>query len=470
MIKRSLTILLLVSAFPLATGSASPSATPAVAGWWVGSYKLAGHGNLTFSLGTERALVALGVGHAGAQTVPISIMRSRVRFKLPGRPAPLVFDGSYRGSRISGTVRQGKLRGSFRVQRGQDRSLIAPGLYSVGEGVLGVVDDPYGPARLVDLDSGSVNALYQSGTMFAIGSGFATRTPVRGTARFNAGGAIVSNVRGRRLRTRQLEVRFRSGNAALSGTLTLPLGRGRHPAVAFVQGSGATTRAYLPDLQALLVRNGVAVLAYDKRGVGQSGGTYPGESPTATAIDVLARDAAAAVRFLARQPEIDPTRVGLAGHSQAGWIMPLAASRDDAIRFLIVFSGPAVTADENDLYQDLAGQGEQPQELSDEEIDAQVLARGREGVDPIPWIRKLRVPALWLYGGLDKHIPSRLSVRRLEPVAAESGRDFSIDVYRNANHALVETRTGLTSEMLRSDRFAPGLFADVAAWLREHRL
>jgi dienelactone hydrolase len=471
MVKRSLIILLLLCVFPLATGSASSNTTtPAMAGWWAGSYKLAGHGDLTFGLGTGRALVALGVGHAGAQTVPISLTRSRVRFKLPGRPAPLVFDGIYSGSRISGTVRQGKLSGSFRVRRGQRRSLIAPGFYSVGARVLGVVDDPYGPARLVDLDSGTVDALYPSGKTFAIGSGFATRTPVRGTARFNAGGAVVSNVRGRRLRTRQLEVRFPSGNATLSGTLTLPLGRGRHPAVAFVHGSGATTRAYLPDLQALLVRNGVAVLAYDKRGVGQSGGTYPGESPTATAIDVLARDASAAVRFLARQPEIDPTRVGLAGHSQAGWIMPLAASRDSGIRFLVDFSGSAVTADENDLYQDLAGQGEQPQELSDEEVDAQVLARGPGGVDPIPWIRKLRVPALWLYGGLDKHIPSRLSVRRLEPIAAEPGRDFSIDVYRNANHALVETKTGLTSEMLRSDRFAPGLFADVAVWLRKHRL
>jgi hypothetical protein len=63
-----------------------------------------------------------------------------------------------------------------------------------------------------------------------------------------------------------------------------------------------------------------------------------------------------------------------------------------------------------------------------------------------------------------------LSVRRLGPIAAESGRDFSVGVYPKANHALVETQTGLTSEMLRSDRFAPGLFADVAAWLRKHAL
>jgi len=250
--------------------------------------------------------------------------------------------------------------------------------------------------------------------------------------------------------------------------LTLPAGGGRHPAVAFVHGSGPTARAYLPDLQALLVRNGVAVLAYDKRGIGQSGGSYPGESPTPYAIDVLARDAAAAVRFLARQPEIDRARVGLAGHSQAGWIMPLAASRETAIHFLVVYSGPAVTADENDLYQDLAGQGDRPQELSDEEIDARVLAQGPGGVDPVPWIRKLRISGLWLYGGLDKIIPPRLSVRRLEPVAHEAGREFEIRTYPNANHALVETKTGLTSEMLRSDRFAPNLFRDVGAWLRAH--
>src|SRR5262249_55157211 len=140
---------------------------------------------------------------------------------------------------------------------------------------------------------------------------------------------------------------------------------------------------------------------------------------------------------------------------QAGWIMPLAASRTPAVRFLVVFSGPSVTADETDLYQNLTGQGERPQTESDAAIDAQVLAAGRSGVDPMPWIRKLRIPALWVFGGRDEHVPARLSVRRLEPVAHEAGRDFTIRVFPNANHALVETKTGLTSEMLRSDRYAP---------------
>lgn len=454
----------------VAGGAQAGTRSPAITGSWVGTYTLRGAGAVTFDISGRHAVVALGVGHAGAQVVRISASGAKIRFQLPGRPAAVVFDGRLVGTGIRGTVRQGTVHGPFSAHRGGAPALIARGIYSAGDRVLGVVDDPYGLPRLVDLDSGNVNALYAAGKGFSIGSGFATRDPVRGTAVFGATSATISGARAVRVGVRELEVRFPSGTTSLSGTLTLPPGRGPHAAVAFVHGSGPTTRAYLPELQALLVHYGVAVLAYDKRGIGQSAGRYPGESPTEEAIDVLARDAAAAARFLAAQPEIDRTRVGLEGHSQAGWIMPLAASREPAIRFLITFSGPTVTADENDLYQDLTGEGERPQQLSDEAIDAQVLRAGPGGVDPMPWIQGLRVPAVWLYGGLDKHIPTRLSVRRLEPLIRELSRDFSITVFDNANHALVETKTGLTSEMLRSDRFAPGLFERIGAWLQAHGL
>lgn len=335
---------------------------------------------------------------------------------------------------------------------------------------LAVVDDPYGPSRLVDLAAGRVHALYPSGTAFSIGSGFATPMPSRGRARFDALGATIAGRRVPLLPLRSIPVRFRSDGATLAGTLLLPPGSGRRAAVAYVTGSGRTTREYLPELQALLLHNGVAVLAYDKRGVGASGGTYPGESPTESTIDQLARDAAAAARFLAARPEVDRARVGLAGHSQAGWIMPLAATREPAIRFLVAFSGPAVTADENDLYQSLAGEGDRPQRLSDAQVDAKVERAGPGGVDPIPWIAELRVPALWLYGALDQIVPPRLSTKRLAPLAAEPGRDFTVWTFPRANHALVETRTGLTAEMLRSDRYARGMFPRVGAWLRAHGL
>jgi pimeloyl-ACP methyl ester carboxylesterase len=454
----------------LAALAGEAGGTRAVTGSWVGTTTLGGPGQISLTVNGKRALVALGVGHADLQSVPLVTSGARVRFQLPGRPSVLAFDGTVSGGRLKGTVRQGSLRGTFSARPGNAPALVARGTYQTADGQTAVVDDPYGPARVVDLDSGRVRALYPAGPGFSIGSGFATSSPSTGTARFGTGPAVIDGKQAARLGVRQLEVQFRSGAVRLAGTLLIPPGAGKHAGAVFVHGSGPTQRSYFPELSALLVRHGVAVLVYDKRGTGQSGGVYPGESPTGGTIDTLARDAEAAARFLAAQPEIDRKRVGLTGHSQAGWIDPLAASRESAIRFLLLFSGPAVTADENDLYQDLAGQGERPATLSDEAIEAAVLKAGPGGVDPIPWIRKLAIPSLWVYGGRDRHIPPGLSERRLAPIAAESGRDITVVDFPNANHALVETRTGLTSEMLRSDMFATGMFAGVGEWLRTHGL
>jgi dienelactone hydrolase len=447
------------------------TASPAASGSWVGTYRLGGGDDLAVTLSGRRALVVLGAGHATLQTVPLSTAGGRIGFQIPGRPATIFFDGAITNGMLAGSVRQGALKGTFSARPGSGAGLVARGIYRAGSSREAVVDDPYGPARLLDLDTGKVRALYPAGAGFAIGSGFATRAPSTGKASFGTTSARIDGSAATRLLVRQLEVRFRSGNVTLAGTLSIPPGAGKHAAVAFVQGSGPTVRSYLPDLSAMLLRNGLGVLVYDKRGIGQSGGVYPGASPTAGAIDTLARDAAAAARFLTGQPEIDDARVGLAGQSQAGWIAPLAAAREPAVRFLALFSGPAVTADENDLYQELAGEGERPPAaLSEAAIDAQVLKRGPGGFDPIPSIRRLRIPSLWLYGGKDTFIPPRLSARRLAPIAAEPGRDFTVVEFPNANHALVETKTGLTSEMLRSDTFAPGLFGRVADWLASHKL
>jgi len=82
----------------------------------------------------------------------------------------------------------------------------------------------------------------------------------------------------------------------------------------------------------------------------------------------------------------------------------------------------------------------------------------------------LKIPSLWVYGGRDRHVPPGLSERRLATVAAEQGRDVTVIDFPNANHALVETKTGLTAEMLRSDTYAPGLFNRVGEWLRTQGL
>ena len=87
------------------------------------------------------------------------------------------------------------MHGSFTATRGEAPELVARGVFALGRRVVAVVDDPYGPPRLVDPDTGRVNGLFAHGNTFVVGSGFATERPARGTARFSGQGARVLGVR-----------------------------------------------------------------------------------------------------------------------------------------------------------------------------------------------------------------------------------------------------------------------------------
>jgi dienelactone hydrolase len=265
---------------------------------------------------------------------------------------------------------------------------------------------------------------------------------------------------------RQEEVRVPAGPHRLACTLTIPPGEGRRAAVAFAHGSGPSARTRVSTLAAFFASRGLVTLACDKRGIGQSGGAYPGEGATETSIDAYARDVEALARWLARQPEVDPGRVGIGGRSQAGWILPLAASREPAVRWLVAVAGPTYPTAGDAVYGSMAGQGDYVPTQSDAEIE-QAVREARGGVDPLPAIRALRVPGLWLFGGRDRHVSTRVSVERLEPVAAGSGGRLSYAVLPRANHLLIETETpySLHAEAERSSRYGEGLWTTIASWL-----
>jgi dienelactone hydrolase len=210
---------------------------------------------------------------------------------------------------------------------------------------------------------------------------------------------------------------------------------------------------------------GLVTLICDKRGVSQSGGTYPGEFPGTPAVDQYARDTEAQARFLAAQPEVDPAKVGVAGGSQAGWIMPLAASREPAIRFMLGLVSPTLTQTQTDLWANLNSQGQTLPTQTDEQMEAEVRASPPNGVDPLPSIRAMRIPAFWIYGGKDRVVPSRLCVERLDPVAKEPGRDFTYRIFPGGTHGLILTANGLIAEQAESNRFVEGLFPAIREWL-----
>jgi pimeloyl-ACP methyl ester carboxylesterase len=417
------------------------------------------------------ATVALPAGHAAQTTVPVRRDGARVRFALPGRPSSLAFDGRLRNGAVSGTVTQAGLRGTFALRRGTSLDTVGVGVYRLDDGHAMSVQLAGGRKLFVDYDASEVRGLYRrDGAAWDVGSGLGVRDPVAGSARFTADGVDLSlhgDRHGTRVALRQQEVRFRSGGVMLAGTLSVPATPGRHPAVALAHGSGATDRNEAAVYAAYFLSRGFAVLACDKRGVAQSGGTWPGEAATVRSIDLYARDAEAAARFLAAQPEIDASRIGLSGASQAGWVMPLAASRERAIRFLVLISGPTVTTGEQETYQGLTTEGAATPAQSPAEIEAEVRRAGPSGFDPLPSIRALDIPAFWLFGAIDQHVPAGLSVERLAPI---QGHDFQYALFPGADHFLLESDHALISEDLRSSRYAAGLFGKIDDWLRARSL
>ena len=234
-------------------------------------------------------------------------------------------------------------------------------------------------------------------------------------------------------------VRFESMGATLAGTLFKP----KHPdaAVVIVHGSGQEKR--MLEFASLLAGNGIAVLTYDKRGVGESGGVYAGpevgtNNIDAANLDLLAADASAATSALSAHLPAKRGPIGLVGFSQAGWIIPLAATKNSAVRFLLLFSGPVITAREQLRFQ-FYTQGN----ASFWETHTEAEAREHLRNDPDRYqfadtdarsiLATLSIPGLWLFGGQDIQVPVRLSMEHLDALKAQ-GKPYEYRLFPALGH------------------------------------
>jgi len=264
---------------------------------------------------------------------------------------------------------------------------------------------------------------------------------------------------------RSQDVLLHSGGVTLAATLALPRWKqGPFPAMVIVHGSGPTRRRDQRGYVRRLVPHGIAVLLYDKRGVGASGGTYGvvGVSDSEERIGRLADDAVAAASWLKGHAEIDPQRIGLLGGSQAGWIMPLAASRSEAVRFVVSISGPAVTVGQEIYYSRLTGSDPGTYvDLSDGEIQRRMAEfDGPHGYDPAPALEAMKVPSLWILGGQDRSVPTELTVRALQALKERRPGQFEFHVFPQGNHAIRDAHTGRSI-----DYWVP-----IHRWLQERHL
>jgi uncharacterized protein len=288
--------------------------------------------------------------------------------------------------------------------------------------------------------------------------------------------------------SREESVHFASGHVILAGTLILPDGLQRHPAVFLFHGSGRQGRD-LPTAR-WFAEQGFAALTYDKRGVGESAGDFR----TGPFMD-LCDDGLAAVEYLKSRKEIDPRHIGVWGLSQGGWLGPLAASRSADISFVIAVSGPGVSpgeqmlvyyanelrdrgvaeagvseadalrrdvwnylftgkgyenarreldqargkpwfAEVNSQQDRLFGPLQKPSEL-DRRGSAILRFRREMTYDPVPALRALRVPALFLFGAEDRLIPVEKSAAIIRDILTQSGHtDFTVQMFDHDDHGM----------------------------------
>ena len=229
---------------------------------------------------------------------------------------------------------------------------------------------------------------------------------------------------------------FPSGDVRLAYTLDRPTGTGPFPAIVMGHGSGQVTRHQASSLALRLVAAGFAVLRYDKRGVGDSGGVYElaGNVPNSErTFPILAGDMLAGVEFLKTRGDVDPARIGLFGVSQAGWIIPLAASLSPDVKFMILVVGPTVSVGVENYYSNLV-EFSPSASLEDAYARARVYT-GPHGYDPRRTLESLSTPGMWLLGGVDRSIPTPLTVEVLQSLQ-DAGHPYRWVVYPGADHNL----------------------------------
>jgi dienelactone hydrolase len=530
----ALTILLAAPAAAEATAGAKPAPAPAVAvpdlrGDWSGTWMLGRSWRfIRMRSGSDTSEARLDVPADDETNLALKVTRRsssvRLAADLEGGTR-IEFEGTAGGNEIRGTVRLGASRGPFQLVRGEPatreaiQAVIAN--YRFEDGRVASVhpfDPGDGTTQLAYFDDTGLWGVLldhpRGGWVFAP----ARHLPFTASLRVMVGarhGPLVTELslgsgagERRALRIapfREDSVRFANGDVRLAGSVLSPADSLRHPGIVIVHGSGAQARNgsasspnYLRFTAEHFARRGFVVLLYDKRGVGESSGSWNRAS-----FDDLAADALAALRALEKRSDVDPKRTGMWGISQGGWVIASAASRSRDLDFVIPVGGGGVGTVRQELYRrelNLREAGFTPAEIAEamehqnlkfelvrrnqpERLDAVnreaagrkwfsfvsnptrgdswTYWRGVIDVDPAAWWRKASAPVLVVFGEHDESGPAREAVDNI--AAARAGHPFTGRIFDGADHMLM-VPPAAPGEF---PRFAPGYLDLIASWPRE---
>ncbi|SEJ72901.1 hypothetical protein SAMN04487995_6154 [Dyadobacter koreensis] len=238
------------------------------------------------------------------------------------------------------------------------------------------------------------------------------------------------------------DIKFKSQGITLSGSVLIP----ENPlaAVVIVHGSDPVKREM--QFAKRLAKEGIAVLTYDKRGVGESEGVYVGPSVGTNNIDttnlnLLSRDANAAVNAFGTYLKNKKISIGLIGFSQAGWIIPIAARNNPKIGFMVLFSCPTITTLEQLRFQFYTN-GNNSFWENHTDSDAREHTKNDPNkyqfvpTDPKISLHTLSIPGLWLFGEKDIQIPVKLCIEELNTLKAQ-GKPYEYTLFPALGHNTV---------------------------------
>ena len=523
-----------------ATGvQASATAAADIIGTWVGEAQVPRLGYFELRIEpTDPTSAALDMPLKNQWDMPVRVipLLPEYRFSLPlSERDTAEFAGTLHGGTLTGTVRLSGITGRFaanRVRRDVAAADSLSGNYVMRNGdaiSVGATDRGY--AFFFDSRSNRVGRLeQQNDSVWTVGPGLGIAFPFLAVIhterdsdrrltriRWSENGRVFTARRRNDYTTVPLS--FANGQIHLAGELLLPKSQGRHKTVVLLHGSGPESHRDFHWLRYYLAGHGIAVVSYDKRGVGSSAGDWRSAS-----FEELASDALAAARAVRTRGDIDSLRLGVLGWSNGGWVAPLAmANREFA--FAAVGAAPGTASGDNiafEVAKDLEDAGFDKDEVSEGvairqyvthfvvdrpaitaaawdslravvagKSKARWFSRARIGwvlnvapppdtatlgllrgmtkqwtLDPVPGWASIHVPVFVMLGANDNAVPATQSAERLRFAFHQAGNcRAAVKLYPNGSHALFWVRSLSQADVESATHYVQGFPSDLTRWL-----
>ncbi len=323
---------------------------------------------------------------------------------------------------------------------------------------------------------------------------------------------------------------IQNGEIEIGGTLTLPEGEIKAPLLIMSSGSGAQDRdSNIFDFKIFqviaqhLAKNGIPSFRYDDRGVGKSSGNFS-EAP----LGDLTSDVEAIITHFQNAEENSFQNFTVLGHSQGGVVAgKVAAENPETVSQLILMGSTAPSLSEilryqvefaystspveksliekeinareelmqaivqngdidvakanyNKSYTDVLNALPEAQRNSIPNIDAMVTRQTEQLASlysspqiksllfyvPTDDLEKVSAPTLVLFGDKDTQVTISQNQAKIREALEESGTDYRIKIFEDANHLFQKAETGLASEYpLLQKEFVDGFLEHITSWI-----